>query len=870
MGEFLFYLTIKPIWLLFEIIFRTIYKICANPGISILAVSIVMNVLVLPMYLKSDALQDAERKKQKDMEYWVKHIRKTFKGDERFMILSEYYRQNDYQPYYVLKSSLSLLLQVPFFVAAYDFLSNLTLLQGTPFMMIKDLGQPDALIPLGSLHINLLPILMTAINLTSAAIYTRKGTTKEKVQTTVFALVFLVLLYNSPSGLVFYWTLNNIFSLCKNIVMDIIQRNKKSPARIGDDTTPVAQTAEGSRSTVRIWALSSVLLAIFTGLSIPLSVISSSPMDFAETLKYTDPSRYALLSFGLAAGTFLLWGSVIFFLGNAVFQKIWSRLIFCLSILAIVNHMIFSENFGIISYTLMYDNYPEYDFYTEILNLMFWILSALILIILCRKNAKIMTNILTILILAESVFSVYNLVSVEKTVRSSYLYTSEEDNSVKLADINDKILKLSATEKNVVVIMLDRSIGAYIPFMVDERPDLKRAFSGFTYYPNTVSTGPETINASGGLFGGYEYMVAESNKRDDVLYKDKQNEALKLMPTLFGNKGYHSTLCNLPAANLEGFVTGQVIFDGMDNCDTYHVMNGEYANYMTEKEKACLSLEQQKRNFFFYSLFRSLPLAAQEGLYDNGDYLSMTPNNIREHFITSMVFLRLMPELTEVTNNGHGELIMLANDAPHENTLLNPPDYEPEASVRLFEMEDRTLPDGRQIALSRRDQESHYDANMSAFITIGKWMDHLKELGVYDNTRIIIAADHGFNLDQFSYLEIPQIGLDAESVNPVLLVKDFGASGEGFATDDTFMTNADVPSIAMSGIIENPVNPFTGNAVNNDRKYEGPIIVIGDKYEVNPDTDTVFDRKDIPWYSVHDDIFNPDNWELVRAAEPLP
>ena len=88
MGEFLFYLTIKPIWLLFEIIFRTIYKICANPGISILAVSIVMNVLVLPMYLKSDALQDAERKKQKDMEYWVKHIRKTFKGDERFMILS--------------------------------------------------------------------------------------------------------------------------------------------------------------------------------------------------------------------------------------------------------------------------------------------------------------------------------------------------------------------------------------------------------------------------------------------------------------------------------------------------------------------------------------------------------------------------------------------------------------------------------------------------------------------------------------------------------------------------------------------------------------------------------------------------------------
>lgn len=869
MGEFLFYLTIKPIWLLFEIIFRTIYKICANPGLSILAVSIVMNILVLPMYLKSDALQDAERRKQKDMEQWVKHIRKTFKGDERFMILSEYYRQNDYQPYYVLKSSLSLLLQVPFFVAAYDFLSNLSLLQGTPFLMIKDLGQPDALIRLGSFSINLLPVLMTAINLTSAAIYTKKGTTKEKVQTTVFALVFLVLLYQSPAGLVFYWTLNNIFSLCKNIVMDLVSKQRGK----GNDSVKKAVAATGkdkdSGNTVRIWALSSVLLAVFTGLSIPLSVISSSPMDFAETLKYTDPARYAFLSFGLAAGTFLLWGSVIFFLGNTGFRRVWSRIIFCFSILSVINHLFFSGQFGIISYTLQYDNSPSYDFYSEILNIMFWILSCMILVIMCRKCPKPILNILTVLILAEGIFSIYNYAAVEKTVRSSYLFADDTNNDIQLASIDNKILKLSATEKNVVVMMLDRSIGAYIPYMIEERPDLKRAFSGFTFYPNTVSTGTETINAAAGLFGGYEYIMSESNKRDDVLLKDKQNEALKLMPTLFGNEDYHSTLINLPNANMQGFQTGSVIFDDMENCDTYHVMNGEYANYMTDKEKACLSLEQQKRNFFFYSLFRSLPLIAQERFYDNGDYLSITSNNIKAHFITSMVFLRLMPELTEITNNGKGELIMLDNDACHENTLLNPPDYEPDTSVRLFEMEDRTLSDGRIMALSRRDQESHYDSNMAAFITIGKWMDHLRELGVYDNTRIIIVSDHGFNLDQFEYLECHDIGLDAESFNPVLLVKDYNASFEGFAIDDSFMTNADVPAIAMSGIIDSPTNPFTGNPVNTDRKNSSPIIVIGDKYDFDVNTETVFDRPEIPWYSIHDNIFDPSNWEMVRAAEPV-
>lgn len=862
MGEFLYYLTIKPIWLLFEIIFRTVYKMCANPGLSILSVSIVMNIIVLPMYLKSDALQAEERSKQKSMERWVTHIRKTFKGDERFMMLSEYYRQNDYQPYYVLKSSLSLLLQVPFFVAAYNFLSNLSLLKGTPFLMISDLGASDGLLQIGSVHINILPILMTAINLASAFIYTRKGTKKEKIQTVVFALVFLVLLYRSPAGLVFYWTLNNIFSLCKNIVVEVIlKKHTKNEKKIEDVPEVKEKTDTG---TIKVWALSSVLITIFTGLAIPLSVISASPMDFAETLKHADPTRYAFLAFALAAGFFLVWGSVIFFFGNNAFRSVWSRIILCCGFIFILNHMVFSGNFGIISYTLEYDKYPSYDYYSEIMNLAFVIFTCMVILVILKKSRKTVLNALTILILCEAIFAGYNYVSIEKTVRSSYLFEkSGSDDMYGKADINNKILKLSSTGKNVIVMMLDRSIGAYIPYMLEEKPELAEAFSGFTYYPNTVSTGTDTIDASAALFGGYEYMLAESNKRSDVLLRDKQNEALKLMPKLFEEKGYHSTLCNLPCANMEGFQTGAVIFDDIENCDTYHVNNGEYSDYMTEKEKACLELEQQKRNFFFYSIFRSLPLFAQETVYDNGDYLSITSNNIKAHFITSMVFLRLMPQLTEVSDKYNGELLMLESDGPHENTLLNPPDYEPDTSVRLFEIEDRTLPDGRTMALSSRDQEGHYDANMATFLSLAKWMDKLRELGVYDNTRIIFVADHGFELDQFSYLKFDDVPIDAESVNPVLLVKDYDSKTGGITIDESFMTNADVPTIAMAGIIDDPVNPYTGNPINNDRKEEGPIIIVGDNYDFDADTETVFDREDIPWYSVHDNIFDAANWELL-------
>ena len=36
----------------------------------------------------------------------VAHIKKTFRGDERMMMLQTYYRQNNYKPTYVLKGCL--------------------------------------------------------------------------------------------------------------------------------------------------------------------------------------------------------------------------------------------------------------------------------------------------------------------------------------------------------------------------------------------------------------------------------------------------------------------------------------------------------------------------------------------------------------------------------------------------------------------------------------------------------------------------------------------------------------------------------------------------------------------------------------------
>ena len=121
-------LLLQPLQLLFEVVYVNANRVIGNPGLSIIVLSLVMNFLVLPLYMRADALQEEERDMEARLHRGVTHIKKTFRGDEKMMILQTYYRQNHYKPTYVLRSAVSLFLEIPFFIAAYAFLSNLELL----------------------------------------------------------------------------------------------------------------------------------------------------------------------------------------------------------------------------------------------------------------------------------------------------------------------------------------------------------------------------------------------------------------------------------------------------------------------------------------------------------------------------------------------------------------------------------------------------------------------------------------------------------------------------------------------------------------------------------------------------------------------
>ena len=60
-AEILHNILIGPLELFFEVVFVLANRIIDNPGLSIIALSLAMNFLVLPLYKRADAMQEEER-----------------------------------------------------------------------------------------------------------------------------------------------------------------------------------------------------------------------------------------------------------------------------------------------------------------------------------------------------------------------------------------------------------------------------------------------------------------------------------------------------------------------------------------------------------------------------------------------------------------------------------------------------------------------------------------------------------------------------------------------------------------------------------------------------------------------------------------
>ena len=929
--EMLHQVILGPIDLLLDVVFSFGMQLSGNPAVSIVVLSLAVNLLVLPLYLRADALQMEEKETAERLQPRIRRIRAAFRGDERFMILQTYYRQNHYKPYYVLRSSVSLLLQIPFFMSAYSFLSGLKTLQGVELGPIADLGAPDGMLTIGGLAINLLPILMTVINLISGALYTRGMPLKSKVQLYGMALVFLVILYDSPSGLVLYWTLNNVFSLIKNIFYKLPQPKKavrilcaviglmllvpvfypglmKNRQRLavliviaalelplllemlrgkglfGRAPAFFRLAGKAGQNRAAFW-LSGLLLAVLTGVLIPSAVIQNSPGEFIDAVVYANPLRYIGRAFLTAAGTFLVWMGIYFQLASERAKRIFGVAVPAAALGAAVTYMFFSGGRGNMSSMLRYDIPLVIPPLTYTLNLAAVTAVCLAVFLLWKKKPALLRAVCLAGCVAVVAMSGVNLFDTQaKASEIKKVYDSAQQDVISIP--------LDKKGKNVVVIMLDRAIGGYVPYLLNEKPELREQFDGFTWYPNTLSYGCHTNVGAPPLYGGYEYTPAEMAARADETLVKKHNESLRVMPVSFLERGFEVTVCDPPYANYY-WISDLSIYDDYPAIRKANILgkvNPDVAKVRAERDRV------RNRNFYCYGLLLAAPSLIQPELYNEGYYNETDavfgpeeeeedPGVTSQDFLDSYYVLKNLDALTEITDTGRNTFLMMTNNTTHEIAVLQEPEYVPKRRADNSEYEAthglRYAADGSFIDIGGKSEtvQKHYQCDMAAFLQLGRWFAYLKQNGLYDNTRIILVSDHGYGIEDFGFELMSKAdgarypGAEqktwrrTESYNPLLLVKDFGAKG-ALRTDRQFMTNADTPTLAFEGVIENPVNPFTGKPITPEAKEAEAQYLVESNWHIEENNGNMF--ADPAWITVRNrDIFNPANWSVAQPGQTL-
>lgn len=200
-----------------------------DPGWAVVGMSVLLSLLLTPLYVWIERRKNSDKAKSAPMQAEIDKIEAVYKGRERYYYTREIQRRYRYSPWTAMIPTLGLLVQIPFLLAAYHYLSELPLFNGISFGYIKDLSKPDTIAVVAGLPINLLAILMTVINLVSGWRYAESGKPKERIQYMSVAAIFLFLLYNCAASVVLYWTLSNALSFVRSEIF-FRKREETAPA----------------------------------------------------------------------------------------------------------------------------------------------------------------------------------------------------------------------------------------------------------------------------------------------------------------------------------------------------------------------------------------------------------------------------------------------------------------------------------------------------------------------------------------------------------------------------------------------------------------------------------------------------------------
>jgi len=192
-----------------------IHSFIPSWGWSIVVMTIIIKLCFWPLTAKAAASQKRMRKIQEPL----KEIREKFKDNPQKMQKEtmRLFRENKVNP---AAGCLPIFIQMPIFLGLFWMLRTASELRYAPFLWIGDLSQPDTVGHLFGFPINILPLIMGATMYFQMQMVPAMASA-DAMQQKIFKFlpfIFLIFLYNFSSGLVLYWTVQNLLTILQQYI----------------------------------------------------------------------------------------------------------------------------------------------------------------------------------------------------------------------------------------------------------------------------------------------------------------------------------------------------------------------------------------------------------------------------------------------------------------------------------------------------------------------------------------------------------------------------------------------------------------------------------------------------------------------------
>ena len=863
-AQVLYHLFIYPMQSLLGVMLEWLYSFCGSYGISIILLSLLVNVFLLKLTSLADKKAKAFSKLKNECDRKVKEFKRVFRGAELQSYIRVLYRQKHFHPIFALQSLGGLALQIPFFLGVLFLLSDLEELQGNIFLGF-DLSCEDSLL----FGINLLPLVMCFITIVSVFIsFEAKG---ERIQGIVIALIFLVLLYPMPSALVLYWTCNVLFSFCRILVLhyrgsilliqtkDLIHRffryfslkfSPKIQTKFNALFTPYASLDSQNYSILRntsIFAIINSCLMIF--LFSPLAIYSSDVRQFEA------PQTYIVIA--TLCGSCVLTSLVLVygasFLFHTRFLKILSIILSTILALGVLYTFILSGDYGALDHLVLQN--PTFLDRTRIQRYLIFNISlivALVLVFVFLKRLIHIWKILCVVLVVMSLYFTYDIYQQRQDTQFLAQITQndsqnpQDSQDSQKALLEDELFSYSKAHKNIVILVLDMFSGSHMPYILEQFPEFKTMLDGFIFFPNSISTAHATIPSIASLIGGEHYTTYNMNARNVNLAKE-MTKAFGEMGLNFANNGYQVSY--FLGETSEG---SKPIVDYAEN-KIFAIQNGGlYKDYYVRSRGIQNNALIQRKMFdtevsllVSLGVFRFTPEAYRKRIYKGGNWLISNKNNIF-HFNAAINHASSFYAFTHIHNANatkptfkylHSVMTHVPYAMYYDNGKCSH-----FSNKKVFD----EYPHNVKIT---KNWLQHYDTESCAFVFLRDYIDWLKNEGIYDNTQIFIVSDHGGDAS---------INI-RKRADTIFLFKDFDTRGE-LKTDSRLMANYDMASIFCENLPQGcpnvPRNILKHYPHNREVIYTLPHHWILAKHKPN---EWIINE----YWKIKGEITNKENWQDI-------